>query len=101
MNLIHNKRIKQIGALYLSLACNIIIGIGVSVVNTRLLGPQQYGDLKFLQTIFKFINIFLTLGLFITGGRQLALKKNTPIYKQICQNLLLFASIISIILSSF
>ena len=51
-NLIENKKAKQVSALYGSMVFGILIGIGVSVVNTRLLGPQQYGDLKFLQNLY-------------------------------------------------
>ena len=78
----------------------ILIGIGVSVVNTRLLGPQQYGDLKFLQNLFAFTVTFLTLGVFVSGGRLVAQKKNERIKYQIVGNLLLLATAISVVLSA-
>lgn len=50
--LLKNKNAKQILALYTSMAFGLILGLAVSIINTRLLGPQHYGDLKFLQNLF-------------------------------------------------
>lgn len=76
----------------------MIVGIGVSVVNTRLLGPQQYGDLKFLQTLFSFVVTLFTLGIFSSGSRLLAQKKHKPIRQELIGNLLLFTTGISFLL---
>ena len=92
------KKFKQVGSLYISMVLGIIIGIVVSVINTRLLGPKQYGDLKFLQNLFSFVVTFLTLGVFVSGSRLLALKNNETIKHQLIGNLLLLATAISIIL---
>ena len=73
----------------------LLIGIGVSVVNTRLLGPQQYGDLKFLQNLFAFVVSFMTFGIFVSGSRLLAQSKNEAIKNQLIGNLLILAGIIS------
>ena len=77
----------------------MLLGIGISVVNTRLLGSQQYGDLKFIQTIFRFVTIFVTLGLFVTGGRQIALKRNHRNNQSITGSLIFVASIVSAVLT--
>lgn len=97
-NFLEKKKAKQVSALYVSMVFGILIGIGVSVVNTRLLGPQQYGDLKFLQNLFAFIVTFLTLGIFISGSRILAQGKNENIKHQLIGTLLIFAAAISIVL---
>lgn len=76
----------------------IVFGIGVSMVNTRLLGPQSYGDLKFLQNLFNFVVIFLTLGVFVSGSRLLALKKNEQIKNQIIGGMVILATIMSAVL---
>lgn len=76
----------------------MLIGIGVSVINTRLLGPQQYGDLKFLQNLFTFVVTFLTLGIFVSGSRLLAQRKNEAIKNQLIGNLLILAAAISVVL---
>ena len=97
-SLIKKKKPKQVGSLYTSMVTGIIIGIGVSVINTRFLGPQQYGDLKFLQNLFGFVVTFLTLGVFVSGSRLLALKKNGPIKNQLVCSLLILAAAISVVL---
>lgn len=96
--IVKKRKAKQIGSLYTSMVLAIIIGIGVSVINTRLLGPKQYGDLKFLQNLFAFVVTFLTLGVFVSGSRLLALRKNEAIKNQLIGNLLLFATAISVLL---
>ncbi|MHA1381769.1 MAG: oligosaccharide flippase family protein, partial [Candidatus Helarchaeota archaeon] len=92
------KKAKQVGSLYSSMFLGILFGVGVSVVNTRLLGAQAYGDLKFLINLFTFVVTFLTLGMFVTGTRLVARSENEPIKHQLFGNLLLLATIISIIL---
>ena len=94
----NQRRTKQIISLYSSLTFGILISICVSVINTRLLGPKQYGDLKFLQNMFIFISTFLTLGIFVSGARLLASKENEKIKRQLIGSLYILASIISVVL---
>ena len=98
INLVKRRKVKQVASLYTSMLLGIVIGIAVSVINTRLLGPQQYGDLKFLESLFSFAVIFLTFGLFASGSRLLAQRKNKAIRDQLIGNLLILATFISIIL---
>lgn len=70
--LIANKRVKQTGVLYISLVASLVLGVLVSVINTRLLGVQPFGDFKFLQTVWAVGVTFVTFGLFSTGGTLLA-----------------------------
>lgn len=97
-NSLKTKRTKQVSALYTSMVFSIIIGVVISVVNTRLLGPQQYGDYKFLQNLFMFFTTCLTLGIFVSGSRLLAQKKNESIKHQLVGNLLLLAAGISVVM---
>jgi len=76
----------------------IVFGIGVSVFNTRYLGPDQCGDLKFLHNLFSFFALFLTFGVFVSGSRLLALKSNNKIKNQLIGSLLIWALIMSFIL---
>lgn len=96
-SVVQNKKVRQVGSLYVSMGLSTFLGLLISVINTRLLGPGQYGDLKFIQTIFQFFTVFMTLGLFVTGGRLLALKKNEPGRQTLIGNLLIIASCISIL----
>ena len=76
----------------------IFIGVGVSIINTRLLGPQQYGDLKFLQNLFSFFVTPMTLGIFVSGARLLAQRQNETQKQQLIGSLLLLATILSLLL---
>lgn len=102
------KKVRQVGSLYSSMIFSIFLGIGVSVVNTRLLGPEQYGDLKFIHTLISFILTFMTFGFFVTGSRLLAINKKESNQTEIIGCLLsiacpiaLFFVIILFILSFF
>ena len=92
-----SRRLKQVGSLYTSMVLSIFLGIGVSVVNTRILGPKIYGDLKFLQTLFSFAAPFMTLGIFVAGSRLLAQKENQDIRRQLTGNLLALAAALSVV----
>ena len=94
-NLISNKKARQIGSLYVSMILGILLGIGVSVATTRLLDPSQFGDLKFLQSLFSFAVIFPTLGIFYSGSTLIAQNKNVNIKHQLIGNLLIYAAVIS------
>jgi O-antigen/teichoic acid export membrane protein len=54
------------------MASSLAIGLVTSVINTRSLGPQAYGDLKFIGTLFLFLSTISSLGLFNTGSQVLA-----------------------------
>ena len=92
------KRVKQAGVLYISLSIGVLVGIGVSVLNTRLLGPEQYGDFKFLQSLFSFAVTFVTLGLFYSGGRLMAIEKTKPGQRQIAGGICMLAMVMSMVL---
>ncbi len=92
---------KQVLSLYTSMILGIVLGVGVSVVNTRLLGPQQYGDLKFLQNLFGFSLNFLTLGVFVSGSRLLAHRDHEAIKHHLMGSLMILAVLISIIFMSW
>ncbi len=99
MTAILKKKTKQVASLYLSMSFIVILGIFTSVINTRLLGPQQYGDLKFIQTLFNFVIMFFTMGIFVTGSKMLAQKENEHRKKRLIGSLFIFSIIISIGLS--
>lgn len=67
-----SRRARQTGALYVSLVTSLMLGIVVSVINTRFLGPEAFGDFKFIQTIWTLSVLFVTFGFFTTGGNLLA-----------------------------
>ena len=77
----------------------LVVGIAVSVLNTRFLGPEQFGDFKFLQTLFLFSVTFITFGAFNSGSRIIAQKKYEHIRQELVGSLLGLAAIFSLIFS--
>jgi len=77
----------------------VIIGLGVSVANTRLLGPEQYGDLKFLVNLFALAVTLLTFGFFATGARLVARSDLTEKAPYLLGGLITIAITLSIIVS--
>lgn len=71
-----NKQRKQIIQLYSSTLLGVVLGIFVSVLNTRNLGPSSYGDVRYVTNLFNFISSFLLFGYFVSGSRLLAISKS-------------------------
>lgn len=67
-----SDRVRQVMTLYCTYFLTLILGIGTSALNTRLLGPEVFGDLKFLQNSWYFLQSVIHCGLFITGSNILA-----------------------------
>ncbi len=95
--LLANVRVKQTGILYLSLVISLALGILVSVINTRLLGIKEFGDFKFLQTIWTLGVSFVTFGLFSTGGNLLARRASQETERPLTGSLLVIAGVIALL----
>jgi O-antigen/teichoic acid export membrane protein len=72
----------------------IILGFLVSIFNSRILGPERFGDFKFIETVARLIGSVVSVGLFISLTRLVAMKKNE---KNTRKFLGLFTSIFAII----
>jgi O-antigen/teichoic acid export membrane protein len=92
-----SRRARQAGTLYVSLVLSLVLGIAVSVINTRFLDPKAFGDFKFLQTIWTVGVLFVTFGFFTTGGNLLAQKQTGEAEKSLIGSLLVMAAGISLI----
>jgi len=95
LDLLGRKKARQIGSLYSTMIVGMVIGVGNSIINTRLLGPQQYGDFKFLIQLFTFVVMFLTLGHFYSGSRMLAQEENKDDVPRIKGTMMLLAAVVS------
>lgn len=76
INLGKSKPAKQTSMLYGSQIIVLFVGIFTSVINTRFLGPVDYGILAFILAIISFISLFFEFGFFSAGARLLALANN-------------------------
>lgn len=68
-----NKQKKQVILLYSSSLLGVLLGVLSSIVNTRFLAPDDYGDVRYVQNIVNFIASLLLFGYFMSGSRMMAL----------------------------
>ncbi|MBN2521206.1 MAG: oligosaccharide flippase family protein [Bacteroidales bacterium] len=95
----HNKKIQQISMMYSGLALSTILGIANSVLTARVLGPELFGDFRYVTNIFMLLSSLLQAGVYVTGSRLLAIEKNYEIKKQITSGLIAISIILSVILT--
>lgn len=68
-----NFRVRQAFTLYAASFAGIPLGIVTSIIFTRFLGPEGYGNFAFLDTLFDFARAIFPLGFFYAGNRALVL----------------------------
>ncbi len=78
-----NKQHKQAIVLYVSTALGLVIGVLSSVINTRSLSPELYGNVRYVQNLIAFVSSFLLVGFFVSGSRLLALSKDEEYSRRI------------------
>ncbi len=71
-----NLRVRQASTLYLASLAGIPLAIFTSIVFTRFLGPEGYGNFAFLDSLFDVARIIFPLGFFYAGNRSLVLNKH-------------------------
>lgn len=70
------KTKKQVTVLYASSLIGIVVGVLVSILNTRNLAPAEYGDVRYVNNLISFFSGLLLFGYFISGSRLLALSQS-------------------------
>ncbi len=91
------QKVRQVGALYSSMIAGVILGIIVSVLNTRILGPEAFGDFKYIHSLYSFLAILIAFGYLVTTSKLLAEKKNNGIRKELIGSSLVICSILGLI----
>lgn len=71
-NLTNNQRFRQVALLYGATLAGVIVGMGVSVLNTRCLDPSAFGDVRFITNYMAFFSGILMFGLFVSASRLMA-----------------------------
>lgn len=71
-----SKTVKQTVTLYTSHILIIVLGMAISSLNTRILGPNDYGVLAFFAVVTGFSVLFFRFGFFSAGGLLLAQEKD-------------------------
>lgn len=81
--MILNKNSKQAIILYVSTLLGVLVGMLVSILNTRNLAPNEYGDVRYVNNIIQMLSGILLFGYFVTGSRLLAIAKSREEASQI------------------
>lgn len=64
---------RQIILLYGCTLLGVLMGVLSSIVNTRFLAPDEYGDVRYVQNVINFLSSLLLFGYFLSGARLMAL----------------------------
>ena len=89
--------IKKIATMYGASILAIALGFLVSIFNSRILGPEKFGDFKFIQTVATFIASLVSVGFFISLTRLLAINKEKIKEQKYAGLLVLIFGIVSVI----
>lgn len=71
-----NKNRNQVLYLYIASFSGTLLGVIASIVNTRSLVSEFYGDVRYVQNIINFMASLLLFGYFFSGSRLLALSND-------------------------
>ncbi|TDQ31170.1 lipopolysaccharide biosynthesis protein [Zeaxanthinibacter enoshimensis] len=72
MRLESSANLKKIISLYGANIFGITLGFLISIFNSRVLGPEDFGTYKFIETVGRFIASLVSVGLFISITRLVA-----------------------------
>lgn len=76
MSVFDYKIKRQVILLYSTSLLGVLIGVGVSVLNTRSLSVADYGDVRYVNNVINFVCSLLLFGYFVSGSRLLALSSD-------------------------
>jgi len=101
LSLAKTKTAKQTFTLFASRVLVMGLGIITAILNTRILGPKDYGILAFFGTITGFTVLFFRFGFFSSGGLLLAQEKDKNREKKLMGALLIICLLIGLSYSLF
>lgn len=74
---------NQTSLLFLSSIIGIGLGLLSSILNTRFLSPEEYGNYRYVYNIISFLSSILLFGYFVSGCRLLAISQDIEQTKRI------------------
>ena len=101
LRLTKTKTAKQTFVLFSSQILVVGLGIITATLNTRILGPKDYGILAFFSTITGFTLLFFRFGLFSSIGLLLAQEKNKKEERELIGTSILTGILVGISYSLF
>ena len=75
-SMLKNPLLRQIAQLLFSTAGGLAISFVVSILNTHVLPPEEYGDVRYTVNLMTFFSSLLFLGFFVSGSRLLAVSQD-------------------------
>lgn len=93
-----SKSKKQVIVLYISTILSVATGVLVSILNTRSLQPEAYGDVRYVLNLIAFFSGILLVGYFVSGSRLLALAKDRQEAAELKGGLVAILCILTIVL---
>ncbi len=93
------KKTKQVVSLYSSMILNIILGIVISIITTRYLGPKEYGVFTYLVNLLTIVPILFTFGVFIATQKLVAHHKYDALRKEFLGAILVYTLISSAVMT--
>jgi O-antigen/teichoic acid export membrane protein len=97
--MLQSRLTRQTSVLFSSQLALLVIGIFTGVINTRYLGPDNYGTYSFVLAIISFMNIFSGLGFTVAGARLLALASDEEHERKIVGALIITGLCIAFVFS--
>jgi len=94
-----SKLIGKSFALFVSSVGALVVGFIVSMINTRMLSPEEFGAFKFIQQAFSFLAVFMSLGVSYSVGRMLAINQDIEKERNLTGVTLIFYLLISVFTS--
>jgi O-antigen/teichoic acid export membrane protein len=98
-DLVQHERVRQTFVLYGSEIGLIVLTFGTGILNSRFLGPQQYGIYTFVITVVEALMIFTGFGFPQAGARLVALSKSREQQQKMQGTLVLVALVMGAAMS--
>lgn len=83
LSIAKRKETHQITSLYISMGLGMVLGFATTIVNTHLLTPEDFGNLRLLTELFRFTTVVFVLGFGVSLSRLLAQRDNEDIRNQL------------------
>ncbi|MDO6491479.1 MULTISPECIES: lipopolysaccharide biosynthesis protein [unclassified Cellulophaga] len=86
---------KKTFAMYGASFIAVLLGFIISILNTKVLGPEKFGDFKYIETVVRLIASLVSVGFFISITRLIAINNNAVKEKKYLGLFVVILSIIS------
>lgn len=88
------KPIALFGSMMLSMGLSFFS----SIITARLLGPSNYGDLKYIHTVWSLLALVITFGYFYSGSRVLVIEPDIQKCREISGTIIFISFVMGIII---